>query len=276
MSNEGDKRRIAQALRQVLQPVVRLLLKAGFTWQDFADLAKTTFVEVALEDYGKRGRPTNSSRASILTGLGRHEVARLRDRLAEEGLPSAIYMSRGSRVLSGWHQDPDFLGEDGLPRTLSFAGEGATFETLVRRYGGDVPVVAMFKELVAAGAVARDDADIVTVLKRSYVPKAMADDQVRLWGSVLHDIGATLAHNLTREGDELARFERRAVVLSVDSRYLPAFRAFLEREGQAFLERVDDWLVAHEAKGEEAARRRLRLGAGVYHIEGPKTKEEGK
>lgn len=274
MADGVDKLRISQALRQVLRPVVRLLLKAGFTWQDFADLAKTTFVEVALEDYGKRGRPTNSSRVAILTGLGRHEVARLRGRLATEDLPTPVYMSRGSRVLSGWHLDPDFIGDDGLPRVLRMSGEdGASFEALVRRYAGDVPVVAMFKELLAAGAVAVDGDDAVRVLKRSYVPKTMSDDQVRLWGSVLHDAGATLAHNLTRAEPELPRFERRAVSLAVDARYLPAFRAFLEREGQAFLERVDDWLTSHEVKGDDAMRRRLRLGAGVYHIEGPKLKD---
>jgi len=274
MTGESDKNRIAMALRQVLRPVVRLLLKAGFTWQDFADLAKTTFVEVGVADYGKRGRPTNSSRVAILTGLGRHEVGRLRERIATEDLPTPVYMSRGSRVLSGWHLDPDFTGDEGLPRVLPMSGEeAASFESLVRRYAGDVPVVAMFKELLAAGAVAVDAHDVVRVLKRSYVPMPMSEDQVRLWGSVLHDVGATLAHNLTRDETELPRFERRAVSLTVDARCLPAFRAFLEREGQAFLERIDDWLTSHEVKGDDAARRRLRLGAGVYHIEGPKLKD---
>lgn len=261
-------------MRQLLRPVVRLLLRSGCTWREFAELAKTTFVEVAQEDFGKRGRPTNASRIAILTGLSRREVALQRVHLEREEPPSAHYMSRASRVLSGWHQDPEFLGEDGLPAVLSFEGSIGSFEALSRRYAGDVPIVAMFKELSAAGAVRREPADdSVSVLRRAYVPTALNEDQLRLWGSVLHDVGATLTHNLTRSADERPRFERRAVSLSVDARDLPAFRAFLEREGQAFLERVDDWLTNHEVKDEVAARRKLRLGAGLYQIEGPKTKD---
>ena len=49
---------------------------------------------------------------------------------------------------------------------------------------------------------------------------------------------------------------------------LPAFREFVEREGQAFLERVDDWLTRHEVtqhNGADVAP--IRLGVGLYHIQ---------
>jgi len=47
---------------------------AGITWKDFAELAKATYVEVATQEFGKRGRPTNVSRTAVLTGLARREV----------------------------------------------------------------------------------------------------------------------------------------------------------------------------------------------------------
>jgi hypothetical protein len=267
MNSRSEGHGLQRACRQVLRPIARLLLKAGWTWKEFADVSKGVFVAVASEEFGKRGRPANASRVAILTGLNRRDVSRLRRVDAPDEAAPAPYMSPGSRVLSGWHQDADFLDSHGRPRALAIDGGSAPgFGELVRRYAADIPVVAMLKELQAAGAVALDDSRHVHALQRSYVPRTTDANQVRLWGTVLQDVGTTLEHNLMRSPDQPPRFERAAISVEVEARQLPAFRAFLEREGQAFLERVDDWLTAHGA-GSGAERRTLRLGAGVYHIE---------
>ena len=180
---------------------------------------------------------------------------------------AAGYMSKAARVLSGWHHDAAFLDGDGHPRVLPLEGEGATFAELVRRYGGgDIPAGALLKELQLARAVERDADGNVRALTRVYLPRRMDEGQIRLWGNVLQDVGATLEHNLTRDAKTAPRFERRALSVLVDKSAVPAFKQFLEREGQAFLERVDDWLTAHQVR-EEANDDAVRLGAGVYHIE---------
>jgi hypothetical protein len=53
---------ILQSTHQWLKPLIHVLLNCGITWREFAQLAHTTYVEVASEDFGKRGRPTNVSR----------------------------------------------------------------------------------------------------------------------------------------------------------------------------------------------------------------------
>jgi hypothetical protein len=271
MSGTASREALERACRQVLRPIARLLLKAGWTWKEFAEVGKSVYVGVASREFGKRGRPANASRVAILTGLNRRDVARLRDATTHDPAASG-YMSPGSRVLSGWHQDPDFLGTGGEPRALALeATDGgpaaAGFAELVRRYAPDLPVVAMLKELLAAGAVAIDDTRHVHARARSYVPRSADPNQVRLWGTVLEDVGTTLEHNLMRAADEPARFERAAISVDVDPREVAAFRAFLASEGQAFLERVDDWLTRHAASADAVERRSVRLGAGVYHIE---------
>ncbi len=46
------------------------------------------------------------------------------------------------------------------------------------------------------------------------------------------------------------------------------FRAFLEQEGQAFLEKVDAWLTEHQVSATDEPDTQLtRLGVGVYHIQ---------
>lgn len=262
---------VLAATRQWLMPLVHVLLRCGITWRDFSELSKTTFVEVATERFGKRGRPTNVSRTAVLTGLMRREVRRQRQMLAEAPPAPRARVTKASLVLSAWHLHPEFLNrKTGKPARLPVLGESGSFEALVRHCGGmDVPLTTLVKELREAGAV-RELADgRIEVLKRDYIPLPMDEHLVRRWGTVIADIGSTYLHNLTREASSPARFERAALNDRIAKQSLPAFRRFLEQEGQAFLERVDAWLTEHQVtdgSGEPPAER-MRLGVGVYHIQ---------
>lgn len=264
MESRDTKALILRAVGLLLEPLIRLLIKSGVTWKEFSDLAKVKYVQVATEDFGIKGRPTNASRVAILTGLDRRDVSRLRDALAAEQPELRGYTSKATQVLSGWYHDAEFAGAEARPRALPLEGETGSFTALVRRYAPGIPPVAMIKELKAAAAVEELDDGSLRALKREYIPQQLDEAKIRLFGSIVHDLGTTLEHNLTRPASLPARFERRAVSMRVDPRVLPQFRALLESEGQAFLERVDDWLTAHEVAPDAPA---LRLGVGVYHIE---------
>src|SRR5207302_1722662 len=106
-------------------------------------------------------------------------------------------------------------------------------------------------------------------LKRSYVPQSMDERLITMWGKRITDVAKTYVHNLTRPANAPARFERAAVNDSVNASALPDFQRFLEQEGEAFLERVDAWLTAHEARADASDNPHgvVRLGAGLYHIQ---------
>jgi len=105
----------------------------------------------------------------------------------------------------------------------------------------------------------------------------MDPDKVLRAGEVLNDIGTTVVHDLIAPRGVPLRFERRAENDSVDVQALPAFREFLEVEGQAFLERIDDWLTRHAVEpGTTAGRRVMRLGVGMYHIQTDTEIERGR
>lgn len=262
------QRPVLTACRIWLRPVARWLLRSGVTWKEFAELSRNVFVAIASEEFGIRGRPTNVSRVALLTGLARREVRR--ERLAADApVPQAEEaLNHASRVLSGWHLDAEFVDEQGRPLPLPADGDGASFARLLKRYAGDIPATALIKELLKSRSIERHG-DEYRVLRRYYMPRPMDGRSVERAGNVLADIVATVEHNLSRKADEPTRFEGRAQNRHVDPRHLPAFRAFLEREGQGLLERVDDWLASHEvAATAEAGAPRLRLGVGVYAING--------
>ena len=264
---------VLTATRCWLKPAVHILLRCGITWREFSELAKGTFVEVASSQFGRRGRPTNVSRTSMLTGLTRRDVRRERERL-QSGALVTPYASKAAQILARWHVDRAFQDAKGRPARLPLEGEGATFATLLRHCGtGDLRPSTVLKELLRAGAVREHGDGRIEALQRNFIPQPTDQQLIRLWGTVLADVASVYVVNMTRTGKVAPRFERAAKNDRIPITAAPAFRKFLEREGQAFLERVDTWLAAHEVT-EGNSRENVpttRMGAGVYHIDdGPK------
>lgn len=271
----NELRRAALAgLRLALRPLFRILLRSGVTWQDASEVCKATLVEVASSDFGLHGRPTNMSRVAIMTGLGRREVKRLRDLLDAAPQIDAGRLHGATRVLTGWHLDPEFSDGAGQPRDLIFDDEAGTddrptFTHLCKRYGGDLAPITMRRELARVGAVVELPAGGLRVVMRYYMPLQMDPEAVVRAGSMLEDLGTTVSFNLAKSEEELSRFAGRALNTRIRSADASRFRIFLEQEGQAFLERIDEWLSRHEAPppGDGAAPRTVRVGAGVYGIQ---------
>ena len=262
-----DTRAIHQSCRTLLRPIVHLLLRCGMTWKEFSDLSKRVFVEVATDEFGVRGRPTNVSRVSILTGIARREVARLRKAEAASDATPGDRTSDATRVLSGWHQDPDYAGPGGAPLALAERGPSPSFETLFRRYGGDTPFQTLLKELKSAGSVTADTQGLLRAARRYHMPAAMSEENIRLFGTNLFDHARTLERNVAGRKDA-RRFEGYASEERIRAADAALFREFVEDRGQRFLEEIDAWLHRHRAPDNEPGVQPVRLGVGVYAIEG--------
>lgn len=266
MADDKLRQAAFSAFTVLMRPLARILLRCGVTWQELAGLLKAVYVDVATRDYGKRGRPANSSRVAILTGLSRRDVKRARDRLAgtpPDSLAPIAKINHASRVLSGWFQDPAFVDARGNPRLLEPTGERG-FEGLVKRFAQDIPSTAMLKELKAVGAVAVTPQGRLRAKMRYYSPAAPDGEAVLRSGAVIADLGATVAENLFR-AEPRTRFEGRATNARVSRAARRAFREYVEARGMEFLEDVDGWLSRHEASSPDD--KVVRLGIGVYQIQ---------
>ncbi len=252
------------ACRLLLQPVASFLLKCGLTWRQFSAISKSVFVEVASREYGLAGRPTNISRVAILTGIGRKDVKKLREAAQPSGVRDKA--TGATAVLSGWHQDAHFLTDKGKPKVLTVDKGPHSFFVLCERYAGDIPAVAMLKELKRVGAIAHDD-DKLRVTSRSYVPGPSDPQWVMSAAHTLQDLGDNLSYNLNAGADKPSRFLGRAMNSHINAGDVPAFHDFLEEHGQVFLEKIDDWLAAHSVEP-DSDEGQVRLGVGLFAIEG--------
>jgi len=265
--NLASTDQVLSSTHQWLKPLVHVLLSCGITWREFAELAKSTYVQVATDNFGKRGRPTNVSRTAILTGLARRDVRKQRQTLGRAPNTLPGYVTKASLVLSAWHLSPNFRDKQGGPALLRMSGKGKNFTALIEEAGGsDVRPSTLLKELVSAGAVRVRPDGRLQALKRDYIPHTMDEQLIRLWGTVVADVATTYVHNLTRTAKMDKRLERSAVNDRMPAKAAAAFAKMLEAEAQGFLERVDQWLTAHEHKSSEAAEA-VRLGVGLYQIQ---------
>jgi hypothetical protein len=261
---------VLRSTHQWLKPLVHVLLSCGITWREFAELAKSTYVEVATDNFGKRGRPTNVSRTAILTGLVRRDVRKQREILSKAPNTPSGFVTKASLVLSAWHLNPNFLDKHGQPAILRMNGKGKSFNALIEQAGGsDVRPSTLLKELVSAGAVRVRPDGRLKALQRDYIPHAMDEQLIRLWGTVVADVATTYVHNLTRTAKAGKRLERSAVNDRMPAGAAPAFAKMLEKEAQIFLERIDEWLTAQESKPSDnpTASQTIRLGVGLYQIQ---------
>ena len=259
---------IEKACRQFLRPVAALLMKCGLTWKQFSDMSKSVFVEVATQEFGIRGRPTNVSRVSILTGISRKEIKHQRDLLLSPEAPRSGKTNDATRLLSGWFQDPAYLDRHGATLALAERGPVPSFETLFHRYGGDTPFQTLMKELKVAGTIAVDAKGRLVAKSRFHMPVPMSEGNIRYFGSNLFDHARTLERNITGSAKQ-----RRIEGFAVDDRINPdaaeKFHSFLNDRGQKFLEEIDEWLNKHRVPDDSLEFVPIRLGVGIYAIDGP-------
>ena len=168
-----------------MAPIVRVLLRIGVTWGEFAKLQEEVFVEVARQDYGLQGRPTNLSRVSMITGLSRREVTRVRDVLVGGTEPQRSVGSRISQILTGWHTDREFSDASGQPIGLAEDGETGSLKALLKRFAGDLPHGAVSKELMELNLMEKLPNGSYRALARHYTRTQLEPVIVRQMGVAL-------------------------------------------------------------------------------------------
>jgi hypothetical protein len=272
MNNEHLKSLSAAVLR-LLRPLIRILLRNGVSYGTFSDLGKWVYVDVASKEFGIRGRKQSTSRVSVITGLSRKEIMRVRQLPRPDDAASTERYNRASRVIAAWRRVSDFLDAEGKPAPLPMVGRGATFSELVKRFSGDVPARAILDELMRVGAVERLEDGTVCLRTRAYIPESRDADKLHILGTDVGHLISTIDHNL--KPDSIGPlFQRKVAYDNLPDEVLPKFRKLSAKRGQTLLESLDRWLserdrdVAPTVKGTG----RNRAGLGIYYFEEPYSK----
>ncbi|MEM9357990.1 MAG: DUF6502 family protein [Pseudomonadota bacterium] len=262
MANKS-KKHLLDAVSVLMKPLVRLLINNGVSHTDLSDVLKDVYVDSVIRHFDS-GEKINRSQIAVMTGLTRKEVKRVIDRAIEQG-GKARFQSRPEKVLSGWHNDPDYSGPYGLPLELPYEAPSGqkSFVSLVKTYGSDMSAKATLEELKRGGSVS-ESGGLVKALRRDFHPGALSPDLIARFGRVVHKVLSTTTSNLEKTKKGEGYFDR--LVYAENGCTKPTiskFDVYLRENGQAFLEEIDRWFAAneyHPKQGED------RKETGLYMI----------
>ena len=175
---------------------------------------------------------------------------------------------RASRVITGWVRDPDFGDGKGHPHPLRMEGKRASFNELVKRYSGDIPVRAMLDELLRVGAVKQLKDGRICLLSRGYIPQKGVVEKLQVLGTDTADLISTIDHNVNQKPSK-SRFQRKVMYDNVSVEAAKEFQVLAAAQGQELLESIDRWLSHRDRDVNPASKGtgRVRVGLGIYHFE---------
>ncbi len=257
-------------------------MRYGMGYPEADEVLKRAYVDAAEEDFKLPGKSMSAIRISILTGINRVELTRLRERseAIKRGLESWSFLNRATAVVNGWVHSKQYQDKDGHPIDINLNGKVPSFDGLVKQFSGGMTTNAVLDELISANTVRQLDNGKIRLLKTVYCPAETSEENVTMLGSMTSHLIGTIGHNML--GKDLR------VQLELDRDRVPeSVAAELKdratTELNEMLVRLDNWVIdksreyhkRQEAqsgiKGSSKKPALRRVGVGVYFFD--ETKE---
>ncbi|MEN5304857.1 MULTISPECIES: DUF6502 family protein [unclassified Pseudomonas] len=253
------------ALRRVMRPLVRLMLRKGVTYTMFTDVLKEVFVDVAHREFRLDGKVPTDSRISLLTGVHRKDVRRLRSEseASTAALPENITL--GAQLVNVWTSRPPFCSGAGqalaLPRLASVGGD-CSFDALVANVSTDIRGRVVLDEWLRLGIVRLDDQDCVHLEAQAFIPQKGFEEKAAYFGHNLHDHACAAVHNLS--GDGLPFFERSVHYDALTTASVDTLREAVTKDGMQTLLAFSRLAAELENTDVPSHEQRQRITVGLY------------
>jgi Family of unknown function (DUF6502) len=265
---------IMAAVRHVLQPLIRLLLLHGIPFQTFCELVKSSYVKVAEEKFRLASKPQTDSRISLLTGIQRREINRLRNEpVTAIGLSKHASMS--ALLLTIWSGQAEYLDEEGvpipLPRLANKEGN-RSFESLVQSVSKDFRARVVLDEWLRQGIVTIDNDDRVHLCADAFVHPHDIEEKIYYFGQNIHDHLAATVHNLAEETPPF--LERCVFYDKLSAKSAEELAAYSRTVGMRALHAINKRAAELQKRDQGQPAAVYRTNFGVYNFSEPETSDE--
>ena len=258
---------LISAVKRLLRPLVRLLISRGMGLPALTEVLKQVYVDVALSEFPTQGKKQTDSSISILTGVHRKDVKRLR--AARKGrLPQPPRsISIGAQLVARWVGSPGTTDSKGLPLPLPRQAEspgGPSFDALVAGISTDVRPRAVLDEWLRLGIAHLDKDERVVLNQLAFVPQKGFEEKAFYLGRNIHDHIAAASHNLLGEGNP--QLERSVHYSALTPESAATLAKAAEQAGMEALLDMNRLALdlAAKDKGKETATKRINFGLYFY------------
>lgn len=260
------RRHFLHALRRVLRPIIRLLIRNGIRYDQFADVARGAYVESAVRDGIAASPKPTREQIALITGIPRPQVDHYID--DEGALPSADPTPTRlmTEVLHKWNTDQRYQGPDGLPLELEFdSPSGPSFRGLVAHVNALADPGFVLNELMNAKSVVNSDEGHLRVVTRFFIWPGGWPHGIEYFGNALAHLIRTHEYNIDPANAGNKRLER---FVSADqglpAELVPSFHTFASERANKFLLELDDWLARFSDTATDEEEKRVDAGVTVF------------
>jgi len=233
----------------------RLSVARGILFPDLVERMKLHYIDAAR---GMAKDKITDSRLSVMTGLQRRDIVRLREVKSKPQKPNHL-----SRLVALWQTEAAYTSS-GKPKDLPKNGPEPSFETLARSVRRDVHARTMLDTLYASGTIEiNDEGQSIRLLQTSYQPLAGSEDQLAY---LAHNFGDHL--NAATEnvlGHQPPHFERAVHYTHLTTEQVVELKADYDAGQMALLEQLSKKAAAMKKLSSDDAQDRFRAGGYFYH-----------
>jgi hypothetical protein len=268
---------LLDAITRILRPLVRMLVRAGINWDDFAEVGKRVFVETVVRDTKIGPELKSIPRIALTTGLPQREVEGILQNAADAGPRGPNVAVLLAEIVQQWHTTPAFNGPYGVPLDLDFdETPGRSFTALARRVTKDIAPRRLLDELIGGGAVVPAGPDHYKIVTRTFVfPSTMTPGMYDYFGTIMTDLAATVEFNM-RDSVADKRLERSVFTdRPLTAAQIAAFQSFARTRVPELISELDNWLsrAATEAPA-EGSEPLFDTGINVFQFVRERTPDE--
>ncbi len=257
---------LMNAVRKVLRPLVRLLLNYRIVFPQLSEIIKSVYVEVADEEFRLENKNQTDTRLSLLTGIHRKDIKRLRNQDAtDKKTPENVDIS--TRIISKWIAEKRYLDENKKPLVLplSAAKNKVSFEALVQDVcKQDIRPRVVLDEWLRLGVVTLTN-EHLTLNTEAFIPSKGFDEKAFFFGHNIADHVSASTHNLLEAGTPY--FERCVYYDSLSEDSIKQLEAIIETKGMEALLAVNELAIKLRAKdiANPMNNKRINIGLYAYH-----------
>ncbi|WP_275394527.1 DUF6502 family protein [Aliiroseovarius sp. Z3] len=258
-------------MTDLFAPLSQAMVAHGVTVGAATESIKMALLNAVIESHGP---DVSDSRISIMTGLHRKDVRRLRsDAPSADGRKTA---NRLALLIGYWTTAPDFQGKDDTPRALlrERSSEGPGFDDLVRQTRLDAAPGTMRQMLLDQGAVEEDPDDgRLRLATNALVPGAGSKELVAAYRATLTAHMTAATQNLLAANGARRHFDRVVRYSHLSDASIAELDALAREESQALLERLNSRAKALQER-DAALNASGRFAAGAYVLPVQNAKED--